>query len=113
MPTERPVDGVYHICIEGLYEGQQRRDRIDPELMHIAVQTGLQLGTEYQRRFDKIVVKIINGSLKDKKMKQDVDRWKATARTVAFRQDRLQIENNLDSGEAYEAAFPVDVDAMD
>ena len=105
MPTERLVDGVYHICIEGLYEGQQRRDRIDPELMHIAVQTGLQLGTEYQKRFDKVVVKIINGSLKDKKMKQDVDRWKATARTVAFRQDLLQIENNLGSGEAYEATF--------
>ena len=113
MSTERLVDGVYHICVEGLYEGQQRRDRIDPELMHIAVQTGLQLGTEYQKRFDKIVVKIINGSLKDKKMKQDIDRWKATARTVAFRQDLLQIENNLGSGEAYEAAFPVNVDAMD
>ena len=113
MPKERLVDGVYHICIEGLYEGQQRRDRIDPELMHIAVQTGLQLGTEYQKRFDRVVVKIINGSLKDKKMKQDVDRWKATARTVAFRQDLLQIENKLGSGEAYEATFPVDIDAMD
>ena len=113
MPKERIVDGVYHICLEGLYEGQQRRDRIDPELMHIAVQTGLQLGTEYQKRFDRVVVKIINGSLRDKKMKQDVDRWKTTARTVAFRQDLLQIENKVGTGEAYEAAFPVDIDAMD
>ena len=113
MPKERIVDGVYHICLEGLYEGQQRRDRIDPELMRIAVQTGLQLGTEYQKRFDRVVVKIINGSLRDKKMKQDVNRWKTTARTVAFRQDLLQIENKVGTGEAYEAAFPVDIDAMD
>ena len=113
MPKERIVDGVCHICLQGLYEGQQRRDRIDPELMHIAVQTGLQLGTEYQKRFDRVVVKIINGSLRDKKMKQDVDRWKTTARTVAFRQDLLQIENKVGTGEAYEAAFPVDIDAMD
>ena len=75
MPKERLVDGVYHICLEGLYEGQQRRDRIDPELMHIAVQSGLQLGTEYQKRFDRVVVRIINGALRDKKMKQDVERW--------------------------------------
>ena len=113
MPKERLVDGVYHICIEGLYEGQQRRDRIDPELMHIAVSTGLQLGTEYQKRFDRIVVRTINGALRDKKMKQDVDRWKDTARTVAFRQDLLQIQNKVGSGETYEAAFPVDIDAMD
>ena len=113
MPKERLVDGVYHICLEGLYEGQQRRGRIDPELMHIAVQTGLQLGNEYQKRFDRVVVKIINGSIRDKKMKQDVDRWKATARTVAFRQDLSQIENKVGTGEAYEATFPVDIDAMD
>ena len=113
MPKERLVDGVYHICLEGLYEGPQRRDRIDPELMHIAVQTGLQLGNEYQKQFDRVVVKIINGSLRDKKMKQDVDRWKTTARAVAFRQDLLQIENKVGTGEAYEATFPVDIDAMD
>ena len=87
MPKERLVDGVYHICIEGLYEGQQRRDRIDPELMHIAVSTGLQLGSEYQKRFDRIVVRTINGALRDKKMKQDVDRWRNTARTGLF--DRI------------------------
>ena len=87
--------------------------KIGSKTFNIAVQTGLQLGTEYQKRFDKVAVKIINGSLKDKKMKRDVDRWKATARTVAFRQDLLQIENNLGSGEAYEATFPVDIDAMD
>ena len=81
--------------------------------MHIAVQTGLQLGNEYQKRFDRVVVRIINGSLRDKKMKQDVDRWKTTARTVAFRQDLLQIENKVGTGEAYEATFPVDTDAMD
>ena len=113
MPKERLVDGVYHICLEGLYEGQQRRDRIDPELMRIAVQTGLQLGNEYQKRFDRVVVKIINGALRDKKMKQDIDRWKNTARAVAFRQDLLQLENKVGSGEAYEATFPVDIDAMD
>ena len=49
MPKDRVVDGV-HICLEGLYEGQQRRDRLDPELMYLAVQTGLQFGTEYQKR---------------------------------------------------------------
>ena len=81
--------------------------------MHIAVQTGLQLGNEYQKRFDRVVVKIINGSMRDKKMKQDVDRWKTTARTVAFRQDLLQIENKVGTGEAYEATLPVDIDAMD
>ena len=95
------------------YEGQQRRDRIDPELMHIAVSTGLQLGSEYQKRFDRIVVTTINGALRDKKMKQDVDRWRNTARTVAFRQDLLQIQNKVGAGEAYEAAFPVDIDAME
>ena len=47
------------------------------------------------------------------KMKQDVERWKTTARTVAFRQDLLQIENKVGTGEVYEAAFPVDIDAMD
>ena len=44
MPKERLVDGIYHICLEGLYEGQQRRDRLDPELMYLATQTGLHLG---------------------------------------------------------------------
>ena len=102
MPRERLVDGVCHICIEGLYEGQQLRKRVDPELMYLAVQTGLQLGNEYQKRYDKVV-----------KMTEDVDRWKASARTVTFRQDLLQIENKVGAGEVYEAAFPVNIDAMD
>ena len=113
MLREHLVDDVYRICIEGLYEGQQRRERVDPELMYLAVQTGLQLGNEYQKRYDKVVVRIINGSIRDKKMKEDVDRWKASTRTVTFRQDLLQIENKVGAGEVYEAAFPVDIDAMD
>ena len=113
IPKERLVDGVYHICLKGLYEGQQRRDRIDPELMHLAMQTGLQLGTEYRKRFDRVVVRTINGALRDQRMKQDVERWKTTARTVAFRQDLNQIEDKIGTGEAYAATFPVDIDAMD
>ena len=96
MPSERVVDGVYHFCLEGLYEGQQRRDRVDPELLYLAVQMGLQLGQEYQKRYSRVVIRTINGSIRDKKMKDDIDiidRWKNGARATIFRQDLLQIEN--------------------
>ena len=113
MPTERLVDGVYHICLEGLYEGQQRRDRMDPELMYLAVQTGLQLGSEYQKRYDRVVVKTINGSITDKKMQGDLEKCKATARTTTFRQGLLQISDQVGAGHTYTASFFGDIDAMD
>ena len=113
MPKERLVDGVYHICLEGLYEGQQRRDRMDPEMMYLAVQTGLRLGMEYQKRCDKVVVRTINGSIADKKMKEEMDRWKKQARTSTFRQNMLQIGNQVGAGQTYTASFPSDIDTMD
>ena len=66
--------------------------------MYLAVQTGLQLGAEYQMRYDKVVVRTINGSIADKKMKGDLERWKATARTATFRQGLLQIGNQVGAG---------------
>ena len=113
LPKERTVDGVYHICLEDLFEGQQKRDRLDPELMYLAMQMGLQLGKEYQKRYDKVVITTTNGSLKDQRKKSDVDRWKSTARTSAFRQGLLQISEKAESGETYTAEFPVDVNVMD
>ena len=113
MPKERMVGGIYHICLEGLFEGQQRRNRVDPEQMYIASQMGLQLGREYQRQFDRVVVKTINGSIKDRKMKGDLDRWKSEARTSTFRQGLLQLSDQVKSGETYAAEFSVDVNSMD
>ena len=52
-------------------------------------------------------------SLKDKKMKDDMDRWKNNARTSAFRQGLLQITEQVVSGESYVAEFPIDVNVMD
>ena len=74
---------------------------------------GLSLGQEYQKRYSRVVIRTINGSIRDKKMKDDVDRWKNGARTTIFRQDLLQIENRVGAGETYDATFPVDIDAMD
>ena len=113
FPEERTVDGVCHICLEGLFEGQQRRQRLDPELLYLAIQMGLQLGQEYQKQYDKVVIKTINGSLRDKKMKDDMDRWKNNARTSAFRQGLLQSTEQVVSGESYAAEFPIDVNMMD
>ena len=113
MPTERVIDGVYHVCLEGLYEGQQRRDRMGPELMYLAVQTGLQLGSEYQKRYDRVVIKTINGSITDKRMQGDLEKWKATARTTTFRQGLLQIGDQVGAGHSYTASFSGDLDAMD
>ena len=113
LPRERTVDGVYHICLEGLFEGQQRRQRLDPELLYLAIQMGLQLGQEYQKQYDKVVIKTINGSLKDRKMKDNMDRWKNNARTSAFCQGLLQITEQVVSGESYVAEFPIDVNVMD
>ena len=115
MPRESVVDGIYHICLEGFYEGQQRRNRADPELMYIASQMGLQLGREYQKQFDRVVVRTIIGSIKDRKMKGDVDRWKNSARTSTFRlrQGLLRLDDHVKKGETYAAEFSVDVNSMD
>ena len=113
LPRERTVDGVYHICLEGIFEGQQRRQRLHPELLYLAIQMGLQLGQEYQRQYNNAVVKTINGSLNDKKMKDNMDKWKNQARTSTFRQGLLQITEQVGSGQSYAAEFPVDVNTMD
>ena len=81
--------------------------------MYLAVQTGLQLGSEYQKRYDRVVIKTINGSIKDKKMQGDLEKWKATARTTTFRQGLLQIGDQVGAGHTYTASFPSDIDAMD
>ena len=47
--------------------GGSKRDRLDPKLMYLAMQMGLQLGKEYQKRCDKVVITTINGSVKDHK----------------------------------------------
>ena len=38
MPPEVIKDGVYHICVEGLLEAQQKRERLNPEalFMHMS-----------------------------------------------------------------------------
>ena len=46
-----------HICLEVLFDRQQRRQRLDPELLYLARQMGLQLGQEYQKQYDKVVIK--------------------------------------------------------
>ena len=96
-----------------MYEGQQKRDRLYPELMYLAMQMGLQLGAEYQKRYNKVVVAIINGSLTDKKNQKDVERWQSTARTSAFRQGVLTITDRAKAGVSYAADFPIDVNEMD
>ena len=42
MPREVVRDGTLHICIEGLYEGQKKRERLDPENLFIAEQMRMQ-----------------------------------------------------------------------
>ena len=81
--------------------------------MYLAVQTGLQLGSEYQKRYDRVVIKTINGSIKNKKMQGDLERWKAAARATTFRQGLLQIGDQVGAGQAYTASFPGGIDTMD
>ena len=61
MPAEVIRDGVFHICIEGLYESQKKREGLDSENLFIAEQNGKEFRELYQKGFTNI----INGQLRD------------------------------------------------
>ena len=101
FPKERIVDGVYHICLEGLFEGQQRRNRLGPELLYLAIQMGLQLGPEYQKQYDRMVIKTINGSITDKKT------WTGGRAPLGLRfaKDYYRSQNKLDPAKSTKQSF--------
>ena len=58
MPTEVVKDGVYRICIEGLLEAQQKRDRLNPEALYTCQHMGVQFNKEYRARCTGVIVDI-------------------------------------------------------
>ena len=73
MPPEVDKDGVYHICIEGLLEAQQKRDRLNPQALFICQHMGAQFNKEYQARYMKVLVTTINGQITNKKNREHVE----------------------------------------
>ena len=77
------------------------------------MQMGLQLGQEYQKRYDRVVRNTIIGSLTDKKKNEDVEQWISQARTSVFRQGLLQIGQGEQAGVPIASSFPMDMETMD
>ena len=49
MPRDPMRHGAFHICVEGLFESQQKRERLDPEVLYIGgVLMGANFGPEYR-----------------------------------------------------------------
>ena len=113
MPKGNVVkDGIYHICIEGMLEGQKKGERIDPEVMYIAVQMGAQLGPEYRMRYKQRFVDVVNGQLTNRMHWDNVQKWQQKARaSMSFRSGLKQIEDDRGRGVAYDPTF--DLHAVD
>ena len=112
MPRDNVVkDGIYHICIEGMLEGQKKRERIDPEVMYIAMQMGVQLGPEYRKQYKQRFIDVVNGQLTIWTHWGNVRKWQQKARAAMFRSGLKQIEDDSERGVAYDLAF--DLNAMD
>ena len=43
------LDHIYHICVEGLFETQKKRERLDPEVLYIGVQMGRSIENSTRR----------------------------------------------------------------
>ena len=65
MPEDLMQNGACHICIEGLFEGQKKRERLDPEVLYISEQVGVNFGPEYQKFYKERFVDIVNGQLRN------------------------------------------------
>ena len=74
--------GVLHIiCVGGLYESQKKRQRLDPENLYIVEQMGIQYGREFCELF---LSNIINGQIRDRNKRANVQAWLRNARTSLF-----------------------------
>ena len=83
MPSQVVQDGVYHICIEGLLEAQQKRARLNPEALYICQHMGMQFNKEYKTRYTRVIVNT-NGQITDRKKQENVEEWKNNVRATLF-----------------------------
>ena len=106
-------DGVYHICIEGLLEAQQKRERLNPEALFICQHMGAQFNKEYQARYVKVLVNTINGQITNKKNRENVEDWKKEARTTLFQAGLQALQNQVQSGNRYDPTFEPSTSSFD
>ena len=111
MPKEVIKDGIFHICVEGLFEGQKKRERIDPEVLYIGMQVGVQFCLEYQKWYKNRFVDVVNGQLHSWEKYGNVERWGKNARTSMFRSGLKSVGDDLEDGRYYTPTF--DLNAMD
>ena len=97
---------------EGLYQSRKKSERLDPENLFInPEQTGMQFGKEFRGLCQKRFTNVINGQIRDREKRKNVQRWERGARTSVFRSGLRRITDAARRGTTYTPAF--DLGAMD
>ena len=113
MPSEVIKDGVYHICMEGLLEAQQKRGRLNPEALFICQHMGAQFNKQCQARYMKIIVTTISGHITNRKNRENVEDWRKKARTTLFQAGLQALKNQVQSGSRYDPTFERSTSSFD
>ena len=112
MPKDPTRNGTFHVCVEGLFEAQKKRERLHPEVLHIGVQMGANFGPEYCKFYKERFVDVVNGQLRNKSLWNNVKEWLGKSRASTFCSGVGQITDDARNyGTQYDPNF--DLNAMD